>query len=429
MGSSNTLGEIANSQTPEFRDALERLMGNPAIKLTGPQRRLLTYLGHKSLEGQAEPLKEYVVGVEAFGKPSDYNPQEDSSVRVQAGRLRQRLDEYFEHEGRDEPVVVRLEKGCFRIAFERREAPAPLSEPPKPARADRSALYRYLAAGLLISQLTTGYFLWRHLRGPQTELAVASHQLAMPAMSDFWHGFLDPQRPTVIGVGTPLFARFDWNFIRDGRFRNWDDLVKDEKFQKIVSAIGGHPPKPFSGITWTGDLSGVFYVSRYLFSQGKDPSLRLSGTLTWDDFRTHNVILLGSYKTFPYWDQIDPQLNFAFRENVVTNRKPINGEPVSWTGVWSGQFSYTLKDYSIVTRLTQFDGIEHLLLIEAASGEAGLAACQYLTDPKRVQELEQKLDPEHKGTPPSFQVVLVSTFRAQVPLETVYVTHRVIPIR
>jgi hypothetical protein len=172
----------------------------------------------------------------------------------------------------------------------------------------------------------------------------------------------------------------------------------------------------------------VFSVSRYLFSQGKDPTLRLGGTLTWDDFRTHNVILLGSYKTFPYWDQIDPQLNFAFQDNVIINRKPANAEPATWAGVWSSRFSYTLSDYSIVTRLTHFDGIEHLLLIEAASGEAGLAACRYLTDPARVQELDQKLDPQRSGMPPGFQVVLASTFRNQVPLETTYVTHRVIPI-
>lgn len=203
-------------------------------------------------------------------------------------------------------------------------------------------------------------------------------------------------------------------------------MAKDEKFQRIAEEIGGHSPNAYLGFTGIGELSGVFRLSRYLFSQGKDPTLRFSSGLTWGDFRNYDVILLGSYKTFPYWKEIAPMLNFALQRNVITNQHPLNGEPSSWTPVWSSQFAYTVKDYAVVTRLSKFDGIEHLLMIEAGSGEASLGACEYMTDPKHAAELRQKTDPAGKGSPPSFQVVLASTCRAQVPLDTTYVTHRVV---
>lgn len=123
------LNAAANPDVADFRAAFDLLLANQTIKLSGLQRRLLGYLGNKSLDGQADQLKEYVIGLEAFGKSPQYNPQEDSSVRVQAARLRQRLDEYFEHEGSTEPIVVRLQKGCFRVTFERRQVAPP---PPAP---------------------------------------------------------------------------------------------------------------------------------------------------------------------------------------------------------------------------------------------------------------------------------------------------------
>jgi hypothetical protein len=410
-----------NAETALFRAALEDLLASRRIALTEPQRRLLDYLGHNSLDHPHEPLKEYTIGVEAFGRPSTYNPQEDSSVRVQAGRLRQRLEHYFEHEGSREEVVVRLLKGSFLVTFERRRI--------EPWRLRlRFPMYRYAAGLLLLTQAVTGGLLWKLYRQSDTELAAAGKALATPALADFWSGFLEPGRPIVIAVGGPLFARFDTSYYRDAAYQRWEDLIKDEKFQRVAGLIGGHPPKAAAqSFTGLGELAGVFCLSRYLFTQGRDPNLRLSGGLSWNDFRTNNIVLLGSYKTFPYWHEIAPHLNFALEQGIVANRHPQPGEPAAWSGVWSAEFSYVVKDYAIVTRLADFEGIKNALLVEAGSGEAGLGACQYLTDSSRVQDLQRRIGAPRTGHAASLQVVLASTCRAQIPLETTYVTHRWLP--
>ena len=75
-------------------------------------RRLLAYLGEKAASGEADQLKEYVIAIEGLGKPSSYDPQHHSAVRIQVGRLRQKLAEYYRGEGKDDEIVVDLPRGA-----------------------------------------------------------------------------------------------------------------------------------------------------------------------------------------------------------------------------------------------------------------------------------------------------------------------------
>lgn len=77
-------------------------------------RRILEYLGKAAAYGR-EDLKEYTIGVEALAKPPSYDPQMDSTVRVQVGKLREKLDSYYREEGADHPLRLSLPKGTFRL--------------------------------------------------------------------------------------------------------------------------------------------------------------------------------------------------------------------------------------------------------------------------------------------------------------------------
>src|SRR5512144_665205 len=117
--------EVAGD-TSAFAEQLDRLVKSETFRASDSLRRLLHYLGKKSLAREADDLKEYTVGVEAFGKPADYDPQLDASVRIQAGKLRQKLQEYSRTEGLQDNVVVSFPKGHFRLEFEMRAKPPDL---------------------------------------------------------------------------------------------------------------------------------------------------------------------------------------------------------------------------------------------------------------------------------------------------------------
>jgi hypothetical protein len=87
--------------------------------------RLLQYICQKYLEGDASNLKEYNIGVEALGRALDFDPTENSIVRVEVHRLREKLKKYYQEEGASDPWVISLQPGNYIPQFIRREVVAP----------------------------------------------------------------------------------------------------------------------------------------------------------------------------------------------------------------------------------------------------------------------------------------------------------------
>jgi hypothetical protein len=65
------------------------------------------------LDGRGEGLKEYLIGVGVFGKGPGFDPRLDSAVRVEARRLRGKLEEYYQRDGASDAVRIRLPKGGY----------------------------------------------------------------------------------------------------------------------------------------------------------------------------------------------------------------------------------------------------------------------------------------------------------------------------
>jgi hypothetical protein len=106
---------------------VQRIIQSKAFRTSEVHRNLLHYLAEKSLSGTADSLKEYTVGLDVFAKPASYDPRQESVVRMHVARLRQKLAEYYRTEGVDDPVIVDVPKGGFRVTFETREiAPGPV---------------------------------------------------------------------------------------------------------------------------------------------------------------------------------------------------------------------------------------------------------------------------------------------------------------
>jgi eukaryotic-like serine/threonine-protein kinase len=112
---------------PEIRDALTRVLQSGVFLRSGQLQRLLRFLVEETLAGRGERLKEYVIGVEVFGRPPSYDPRIDSLVRVEARRLRATLATYYREDGSQDPVVVELEKGTYQPWFRRAADSAPAS--------------------------------------------------------------------------------------------------------------------------------------------------------------------------------------------------------------------------------------------------------------------------------------------------------------
>src|SRR5580698_4836493 len=110
----------------ESRAQVERILQSKLFRTSEVLCHLFLYLANKSIEGAAEDLKEYTIGLDALGKPTSFDPRSQSVVRMHTARMRQKLSEYYRTEGADDPIVVEMPKGGFRVTFELRQPIAAL---------------------------------------------------------------------------------------------------------------------------------------------------------------------------------------------------------------------------------------------------------------------------------------------------------------
>ena len=103
------------------RRELERILSSPGFTRADRPSRFLSFIVEETLEDRADQLKETVIGMAAFSKKPDYDPRIDATVRIEAGRLRARLEEYYRDDGRNDPIVIELPKGGYVPLFRRVE--------------------------------------------------------------------------------------------------------------------------------------------------------------------------------------------------------------------------------------------------------------------------------------------------------------------
>jgi len=135
----------------EVRDEVERIVSSATFRPADRLKHFLTFVATEVLQGKGDSLKEYVVGVQVFGREAGFDPRTDPVVRVQARRLRARLDRYYRDEGQHDDIVVSLPKGGYAPAFSRR-AGASTARPVTPAPAHRNTI-----AVTPIADLTAGH--------------------------------------------------------------------------------------------------------------------------------------------------------------------------------------------------------------------------------------------------------------------------------
>ncbi|MEO1463497.1 MAG: hypothetical protein AAFU82_14535 [Pseudomonadota bacterium] len=127
---------ITSSIEPSvIAEQLKRVLASPHFAETTRMKRFLSHLVNEALAGRSDELKGYALGVDVFDKPDDFDPGLDTIVRVQANKLRVRLDLYYSHEGREDPVRIHVPKGSyapvFEIAFDPKAQDAPATSAPK----------------------------------------------------------------------------------------------------------------------------------------------------------------------------------------------------------------------------------------------------------------------------------------------------------
>ena len=113
-----TTASPAGVEAEKVRRQLERVLASKSFRQVDRLQRFLAFIVNETVEGRGDNLKEFLIGIEVFGKEPSFDPRMDPIVRVQARRLRARLSRYYREEGRADEVLIELPKGGYAPLFQ-----------------------------------------------------------------------------------------------------------------------------------------------------------------------------------------------------------------------------------------------------------------------------------------------------------------------
>lgn len=402
---------------------VERLVTSHALHGSESLCKLLRYLAKHAIDSPGAPLKEYQIATEVFGRQADFDPQLDSMVRVQVGRLRSKLAEYYANEGADDPIFVELPKGSYVLNFHGRQtgsskATAPghhdswHDSVPPPAPANRWTIATWVLSLLLLLSLATiaGMLLTR--KAPDTA-AVAAGEQVPAAFHIFWRGFLTgPEEPWVIFSNALFTGRPDTGM----RYYN---PATDSKAQTLDHYTG------VGEVLAMHSLDTVFGVLRQ--------SLRVKrGSLfSLDDAKNTDLIFIGSPSENLTLLEIPGTQQFVFQvvpsgprkgNMEIINKKPEPGEPKEFLA--SASNVPLTEDYGVVGLVHGLNPSRSVLILAGTTTIGTQAAVEYVTRQSSLEELLLRLSVSKSGELKPFEAVIRVRVARGVPVATELVAIR-----
>jgi len=177
---------VASPTLDDIRAELDRVAGSEVFAGSVRLQRFLRHVVLQSVAGKGEELKEYAIGTAVFDRDEQYDPRIDSIVRVEAGRLRGKLDDYYNGPGAGAAVRIRIPRGTYAPIFEAREIAATASTAPITAIPPHTITNRPIALGMVAAAvLTTAIVAWRSSAGGHLETAAERPTVAVLPFAQF----------------------------------------------------------------------------------------------------------------------------------------------------------------------------------------------------------------------------------------------------
>src|ERR1700682_2194442 len=108
---------VAVAEREEKLRQIEGVVGSELLHGSESLCKLLRYLAEHCLDHPGAAVKEYQIATELFRRPDDFDPRMDATVRVQTGRLRSKLSEYYGNAGAKDPWILEIPKGAYSLSF------------------------------------------------------------------------------------------------------------------------------------------------------------------------------------------------------------------------------------------------------------------------------------------------------------------------
>lgn len=377
---------------------LDDILASQYFLHAGRCTQFLRYVVEQRLAGQQEKLKERTIGTEVFQRPPGYATGDDPVVRVQAGEVRRRLEQYYQTAPANSLIRIELPVGSYSPVFHRKPATAPMQngahrsvkvQPPGEETRSHRLLYSVLAVALVMAALVTAW-------------AVHRSAAQKSVLAQFWNPVFATRQPVLICLAKPVAYRPNEDIYRlysrthPGTFQTEADRANTPL-----------PLDPDTKLTWgdmfiytdygvaAGDVYAATAVSTLLGRLDKPSQLRIGANYSYEDLRNSPAVVIGGFNN-KWTMQLTSNLHFAFVED---NEDYMIRERIPGGRVWHTRRNAqdeTLEDFGIVSRLVDSKTGQFTISVAGIGPKGTQAAGEFASN---AQYLEEGL----RNAPPNWQ--------------------------
>ena len=367
-----------------YQAQVRRILQSKAFRTSEVHRNLLTYLSEKSLSGDADSLKEYTVGLDVFQKPDSYDPRQESVVRMHMARLRQKLGEYYRTEGLEDPIIVDLPKGAFKVTFDTRpvvlEPEPPLERVAPPVVSLTSKRTFMLLAGLLIAAIACATYFGVRLSQTQKKESFSLPTTWTPELRELWAPLLSADRPLVVCLAT----------------------------------------QEASNLTGLATANGAFRLGQFLADRKQNVYMTGSDELSMPEISMGNVVFLGPMTASRQLKALPVHEELTLEASGIHNLHPAKGEPEFFSDP-KGKTGDIQESFALITHAPGVNAKGDVLYLSGNHSSSVSAGVEAFTDPLLAGKMVQGMRKSDGKLPRYYQVVLKVRSMDDTPLEIDFV--------
>jgi hypothetical protein len=390
-----------------LREQAQKIVQSGVLGRSRSYARLLEFLVECAMSGRVP--KELEIAIEVFGRGADFDPSQDSMVRVYAHNLRQKLEHHYATAGRAEAQQLTLARGEYRVSLSSDidssvvEPPAAEPRPPPVVLRERGS-FRWRQVVLGFALLVVGGVIGAAIvlkREPPQPAAKAI------ASSPIWAGLLDDDLPILVVVGDYyIYGEMDEHgdvtrLVRDfgvGSSKELDELMKNDSslVSKYLNLDLTYLPM--------GSASALLDVLRVLYTSEKPVRVVSMSEMSEADLKASHVVYIG------YISALDKLEDFVFASSSLTigytydELRNVDTGELYTSEAGMPEMNRNYRDYALISTFPGPGGNQ--LLIVCGTRDAGLMqAAHALADPMYIASMEQ-VRPDTGGVkPPAFEML------------------------
>lgn len=391
---------------------VERLSRSSVLHGSESLCKLLRYLAAHSLESPGLALKEYQIATEVFGRSADFDPRLDSTVRVQTGRLRSKLAEYYAGEGARDPITIEIPKGAYSLIYHVR---TPVEDPPhlQPVAAETPATVRpsrpyplsWFFLSIVIGAVVVVAIAFAATRFLMPSMpAAVSPEPSAPALQSFWSGVISgPDAPLVV-------------------YSNAEFVGRPETGLRYFNPTTDHGKQILDHYTGVGEVVAVHELDGVFTSLHRSVRIKRGRLLTGDDAQASDLIFIGSPSENLWLREVPGTRDFAFnRESkpprdgdlMIANLHPGPGEQSRYL---ASEAPIT-EDYALVTLSSGLNPNRRVLMLAGITTFGTQAAVEFVCRPARLEQLLGRLGVSGRRELPPFEALLRVKVSGGVPVQ------------